>query len=764
MKLQKIIATLILVCMLSMSIFALSSESATTYNQNSEDFNYEWGGDFFSFETTDTLTGNIPSGNDFSRFCDIDKDGKKEIVSYSGNTITIVGFNNAQLEVEASFSVTSQTADSDNINALACVDPSGDGDDYYNLIIHQGTSDDSSEISFIEYEPDWLENGLSLLTVQYGSTGYYLNGYYENVQNIESSISCSPIPTSWGDASETFPRQECVVANNQELMIFSISAFTGTGNNQRFPIFDCAVEQTGCGNFTVGANVIDGLTGGFGRPKIALTHSAPPNRHIYFVDNTIVKRVDYTSGGWNSPVTVPSSLTYNIYEFAVGDVENDGQNEVCVYGRRSTTGQIALIECYTADGNTEIFTKSLSGSNTMFMKDVTFFDYDLDGDNEIIFIEGIGTTGGTTGSGTYSHFAITGTTAYWGGNDYDATDTSFSAPGASDLISLTRFESNDTVIHSAANWVYLYNKTSSVRQRLQVPDVSPNSEGFFVDLDGDFLSEYVNYDFTTGAIKVHSQTIAVIPDTPTIQLVNTTKVGDGYFGFFTGANCDDNITFSATECIGGATSGCTYNATSPTSQERICTTCGGTISFTCGDYAFANPSFECELPVGNYNVSLSIESDSKPGVYQAQVQPDIPITVTTGVAGDTCDIGTNIENPDDAPDDSNDNGIDDSDPSDGGTPGSGGNGDSEEEDIFATIDGLHIVVKLVLAFIFTFGLGIWASIETNHNNFATGMGFMFGLGISVALKLIGIEILIIGIVFIILILLIIRKMDSKTVG
>jgi hypothetical protein len=769
MKSQKTVIIMVLMLLLTMtSIFALSIESATTTNQYSESINYEWGGDFFTFETTDSVLANVPLSSDLSRICDIDKDGKKEIIFYAGNSISIYGFNNAELELEASFTVDSATADNDDINGIACVDPRFDGDDYPNLIIHQGTTSNTSQITFIEYQPDWVGGSEVTVEEQYGNTGYYLNGYYEGVQSMDSGIACNSVTDTWSLASETQPSYECVIANDEEFMVFGLSAFTGGGDNQRFPILNCQTEL--CNSQFLGAGSIDGLTSGFNRPNIALLHTNALERFIYFRDDGFIKQTEYLGGAnWTVPVTVPNFSPDWIYsQFSIGDVEMDGQNEFCVSGTRSVVN-LGFIECSDASGTTEFFTRGVPANNGREIDSVTFYDYDLDGDNEIIYSLSVGTTklsGGGTNNGIddYSGWGIYGTTAYYGGDRYDATDTVYNTVSRSDFTSFTRFESNLTVFQTGGDWIMMFNKNDSTRSRVQVAGLNPNTEGFFVDLDGDFLSEYLAYDTTTGIIKVHSNSLAGLESGLTIELVDPFSVGDGYFGFYVGSNCEStNTTFKATECIGGQTSDCTYNSTVPSSQERICTDCGGTQPFSCGEFAFANPIFECPLVEGNYSVLLSIESTSKLDIYQALTSPPIPITVVDGVESLTCNTGIFIGSPNDAPTDDNNNGVDDNDPNDPNVPPVGEPQQpppEPESGFFAFVGDLDPIVKFVIMIALVLGLSIVASNNTNGNPLITSIGAILGLGASVLLGLISVTIVLIGIVVFTIVMFALHKLNQ----
>lgn len=761
---KKLLTTFSIVLLLMMSIaFGNILESATTPNQFSEGINPEWKGDSFAYTTSDSFFGNNPAytyvtssvsfyadNGKFSRFCDIDKDGKKEIISYSGNTITIRGFNNAELEIESSFSVTSQTADDDTINSLACVDMSGDGEDYYNIVIHQGQVNGSSEIAFIEYQPDWVSGGTALLEVEYGESGYYLNGYYENVQDITNHISCSPISSGWGDASESYPRNICGITNGEDVTLFTLSAFTGTGDNQRFPILDCATEECFYGNFGVG-----GIGGTYGMSDFVIATSGSSTRSIIFRQSTTIKSSTWVSGsGFSSPTTLPDIYSqYNRVYFAQGDFENDGVMEVCVHGGTDALNpDYSRIQCWDSGLTSVVYQAQYSGQDNEIPQP-TFYDYDQDGDKEIFY---------------YNYMkSATDTLVMSGSTDYFQTSTSVQTGGLTDAprwLSFTRLEGTNKTLMAMGKYVVTINKTNSTTTYEELTEFTNPTASFFIDLDNDLYSEYVNYDLSTGAITIYSNS-EPSTSTLTIELVKTNVVGDGYYGFYPNS-CEGNISFSAIECVDGQTDDCTYVASSETSQERICTTCGGTQSFFCGDYSFANPQVTCDLSAGSYEIDLAIESTSKSGFYQAIANPDIPFDVVSGVEGIDCNVlGTFYDSPNQLPNDNNDDGIDD-------LTGIGGvidnGGDTNDETsvgvVLTGIQNLHPVFKFLIAGLIIIGLAVWTSNNSNGNQLLSLLAGFIGIGVSVVLGLISLQVVIIAIVVMMIVMGLLHKVNTPSLS
>lgn len=711
--------------------------------------------------------------------CDVDDDGRNEIITHSGSTVTISGMNTFDnLITEYQFeNVIINTTTSQTINALACVNLDGDGQNKDLLIIHSGSVNGSSQIAIIEERPDFIDfdpvtysflQGYNNLSG--GNTTYFLHGYYKNVMTLEHLFSCSEQPTDSSFGPEF--GYECTFAGMSDgtradgVMLFGTSAYIDSGNNQRFPIDDCT---TGCASFYASdLNIDESPQPGFAVDLKTLVNYQDSTRDLWVMTDNVDTfiRLNLNAGVWtrtDRPNTMTNLFTNGVKLMNTVNYQGDNKKEICFFGTRDSNGN-GRLQCWNNDHSGLIFTDDTtpSGGDDSYFG-ITAYDSDLNGDEEIFAQHRV--------QSSFISFDVFGDTVTPFNEILKSEDSSFSV-----IMSISRSQLNpENIIMLSSSGVITYNTTSGISNLSDNIDFTlppdPAYHTSFIDLNNDFVDEILAYKPQVGDVKIYTSTAPSLPPaSATIVLVNTSIVGDGYFGWYQNNTCAGNITFKAKECVGGVTDDCTYTATDEFSQERICTTCGDTIPFTCGVYSFATPEFNCDLVAGNYSIDLSIESTSQPGVYQASVTPDIPLNVISGISGSTCNIPTAlIESPNDQLPDENDNGIGDGLAGDETTPGvgeepSGVTADPDTEPVLFFVQTFTIntppVIKFLISGLLILGLAIFASNRTNGNPVITIIGASLGAGISIILGFLAIEAVLIVIAIIVIASYALHKMNT----
>lgn len=650
-----------LLILLLMSSFAFAEVNAGTWTMvdgAGVDVNYHYGINlsdqlFDHYSSWTSVAGTIAPV-----VCDIDKDGKQEILSVTGSSIEVRGLDETkQIELESSIVISQFANESAQINSIACVPLKGDaeGDDI--LIVHKGQNDKSitdNVVLFIEYQPEDADDLTQTITYD----EYQLVGYYPNVRGIiRGQITCSSSDPSQGD------EYSCLFGEDGTLNYIDAKPLGDTaGFNCDASGFDtCKVFD-----FTtqLGVNYEpDSFTEGTGNEQkfaqqsyvLTFTNAGEGYAHLYTEGNDVIVLTTLNNNNaWSNPRnwTISGSAVNSKGVLMLKDANSDGVLEPCLFGSLGASGNLdGKLTCNVVDGSSETFNKQFDSpsnpTNTYgSVQALSFHDRLATGTKEFFAYGAVGPTANDVFFNNTNEYD-----AYFGASTQRCSPQASHGGDCTMSLFVSRYELEDNkMVFIAGDKIGLANvhgfgTTLDTLPHGRTAQLRP------IDLDGDFELELLAYETNTGMIYAYINQ-PILPSTePTIQLVNETKIGDGYFGWYSGNNCNSiNTTFEALECVGGATSGCTYNSTQTLSQERICTTCGGTQSLTCGEYSFANPTIECDFSDGTYDVELMIESTSAPSLYQAQNDPAIEIVVSGTENGTTCNIVTNLyDSPEDTP-------------------------------------------------------------------------------------------------------------------
>lgn len=90
---------------------------------------------------------------------------------------------------------------------------------------------------------------------------------------------------------------------------------------------------------------------------------------------------------------------------------------------------------------------------------------------------------------------------------------------------------------------------------------------------------------------------------------------DGLYGFYNPAEVNTTQTIKAGECDYDLNNACSYtlNDTNTFNREKLCTTCGGTVTEKCGGWSYSEPSVTCEFnTTGTKTVNVDLYSEKTP--------------------------------------------------------------------------------------------------------------------------------------------------------
>ena len=713
-----------------------SIPSDTPQNHYSHSINYETDGLVNGTFTVTAQHGFVAGQYTTPIFCDITKDGNKEMITYTANTITITSVTASGFEDSATLTLIPYTATDDTINWVACADFGGDeslSGSSHILAVHQGDTDNESEIQYIEYNPSYTTQNSGIVAIS--GTQFYSVGYLDALPSSSATVSCARTPLSVeGVGGKTL----CAYNNADTVVVFSR---TINSINTLFPIADGddCVNNIVCQAYTVngsytlatattGNNLVTGGT-------VGLTIDTSFHKHVFFQDtqSQTIKKITLTPLSTSVSDTA-STRTIQSGRFVTSDITNNGQLDVCRYGRNTDDHPThkASITCLTTNGGTQLVSyQSVFNSGQGFVNAVTFYDMDGDGDKEVLF-----NTYHSTEQAQRT-FQILGFTAP---NTIASVSNLANTFPNTRTLSIARSHTDDALVRVLGHEkIYTFNLTPDTKTIVQhTPSgITTAPLTYFVDMNTDFALETIAYDWTSGIGTLYRH--STLPTIATISLKDETVYGQGVFGFDP-LSCVGDITFKTAECDDSVTQ-CTYENSVSVERERLCTTCDGTTTLFCGNYSYGAPQITCpSMTVGEKTIQLIFQSESKENFTHTVAT--IPLTVSTDAS-----CNTNILNA----------------PSTevvGEPTQTVGGGSSsliisdEASDLeryyyewLITLDEsvprpLQLIVSLVIISMFA----IYMHRQTNGNNYMTIIGSLMGAGISVALGLLAIElVLIIGV-------------------
>lgn len=746
MKSKSIILILFFLLVSLTSVFATSVYSDTPLNAYGTTLNYETDaiidGEYDVVQSTAFTSAKRPL------ICDVDNDGREELLAITGNVISVYDMNSAEFVLQYSINVQPHQVGlgiPNTINWITCQNFGGDSlisGSKQLIAVHMGDTFNESEIQFIEYNPTWL-GSVDGTPINYGG-GYYSAGYYQLQPHTEPYVSCDTTDT--GEAVCGFAKGG-YLESYRHVSYFTREYAVVGGEPQLFPInfegicIDNYDASIGCYGQTIIGEFLTYTGAGTPAPDVsyaqsgslyAFTIDASGQYYVYGASTSGTIRKFKFDGIFATDEGTIDALSMQVGKFSVSDITGNGLTDFCYHGYQwiSTATTYARMICYDATGTSVLYSFSESaGSRIREINTVSFYDFDNNGDKEIVFLK----IDKTDDNQNTIYWALTDPA-----EDVYPTRTSSGIRGVS--ISIVRDILNLDYYHVAIGTrVHQLDRDNTADIKFNMF----NSVGIntaqtryvvYDDMNNDYQTETITWDYITGIGNIYRHTPLALVQT--ITLANSSVYASGYFGFDTQTCAFENVTFRAVECSDGNTNSCTYYSTNELSKERLCTTCGGSIPETCGVYSYASPSFTCVIgSTGVKTIDLYLESNLQEGLKQGlasfTVESSSALTCNADILTEPADF-TDPDAPVVPPEEP----------------------DTEKSDLeiyyddwLQTLDdSVPKPIQLIASLVIISAFAIFMHRETNGNNYLTIVGSLMGAGISVALGLLAIElVLIIGI-------------------
>lgn len=762
-RMNRIYMYICMICFVISSVNAFNIISDTPTTAYSTTLNYE----SILLQTNGSVTSQLVNSMDDAKtpqHCDIDGDGRVEIISYVGNSITISGYDETGFIEEHQFSLTpNQSIDSD-INWLTCVHDEQFSDLYQlegatYIVLSQGTESEDNEITFIGYEPDMQRTPIPDRAIL--GKGYTIMYWYENQTHTGDAISCDTFEQEINDTIQN--RMICMTHNGTHAFPIRLKATLTEDSstiNGEFEYFAYPgwydSSPTGSLVYTLSESIGTARSWEVGGEEFVVI--ATGNSYLdfalwgfettgnrYAIGGNAV--TDFDTESYTIPMTFTSPSFIYLYSRAWGaqmlpsDITNDGVTDICAYG--STTPGInakyAHFSCFTASGS-QVYKNEIGSGENSFTA-LTTYDIDNDGVREVFVYR-------HDDGGTSSQIKVFGSSI----SLPTLSTSSVSIPP--DRMSITRVSETDAVydILFGKNILRLNmtNESSITTTLTSLSSLQSGSESYFFDVNGDYRTEILTIVGTTYTTYGYS----ALPVIASTTLVDTSRYASGFFGFDPQTCQASNLTIQATECTTSATSSCTYTNSIAFEKERICTNCGGE-SIICGAWSFASPIVRCEsIPSGTFAVSVYLETESKPTLVQSAtsflVNTSTDVTCNTNILTSPATfVGISPIIPD----------------GDDETTTQQSQFEIWYDDWKSFLDeSIPPAIQLILSIIIIMAFAVGLHKETNGNTYMTIMGSLFGAGVAVALTLLPIEIVLIVGIGLIIFLFVSQKFDKHGGG